>query len=164
MQYRGPLLMRRIRTNKRCTLIKSASYKHLTFPTGSDKICYCHQDQHQGRLQAGSCRIPSSANFTMPTLCCVPYCTKRGCHCFPSNPTARKAWLIAVRRKDYTPSKYSVVCQDHFKKEDYEHGGRYIPYTIIALPMTDSYFFEVKQLNLSQILILSACRIQTINR
>ena len=41
---------------------------------------------------------------------------------FPNQETdtARwKAWRVALRRKDFTPRKTSLICQDHFKEEDF---------------------------------------------
>ena len=33
----------------------------------------------------------------MPTGCCVPYCSNRGGHAFPSD-NARRKWIIDIKR------------------------------------------------------------------
>jgi len=58
----------------------------------------------------------------MPTECCVPLCNNKGGHTFPANVNdelRRKAWIVAVRREKWTPSKHSVVCRGHFSDADY---------------------------------------------
>ena len=41
-------------------------------------------------------------------------------HQFPlDKPELLKKWLHAVRRTDWKPSKYSVICSDHFTQADY---------------------------------------------
>ncbi|XP_046383550.1 uncharacterized protein LOC124154085 [Ischnura elegans] len=39
-------------------------------------------------------------------------------HRFPKNPERRAAWTKAVRRKNWAPSKSSVLCSEHFLPED----------------------------------------------
>ena len=58
----------------------------------------------------------------MPTLCCVPNCSRRGGHQFPKEPNLRKLWIIAVRRGEpgWEPSVSTKVCAVHFSPEDYE--------------------------------------------
>jgi hypothetical protein len=63
------------------------------------------------------------------TQCCVPGCVNRGGHVFPTNVELKKKWLHAIRRKEtgvnkinntWEPkSKSAVVCQSHFKADDY---------------------------------------------
>ncbi len=56
----------------------------------------------------------------MPTECCVPGCVNRGGHAFPwSDKVRTKAWIVAVKRDCWKPSKHSVVCKAHFDHEDY---------------------------------------------
>lgn len=39
---------------------------------------------------------------------------------FPSsNPDLLKSWIMAMKWKDWTPTKYSVLCEKHFKPDDY---------------------------------------------
>lgn len=41
-------------------------------------------------------------------------------HRFPLNkPGILKKWLINLRRKDFTPNAYSVLCSEHFNEEDF---------------------------------------------
>ena len=60
------------------------------------------------------------------TCCCVPGCSKRGGHQFPSDPSTRKSWIIAIGRRSgedrnryWEPTDASVVCQSHFLPSDY---------------------------------------------
>ncbi|XP_064487470.1 THAP domain-containing protein 3-like [Ornithodoros turicata] len=39
-------------------------------------------------------------------------------HCFPRDPTLREAWVEAIGRTGWTPSKHSVVCSKHFQNRD----------------------------------------------
>ena len=41
-------------------------------------------------------------------------------HLFPKDPNLRSYWTQACRRQDWIPTKSSVVCSDHFHKNDYE--------------------------------------------
>lgn len=60
----------------------------------------------------------------MPTGCCVPGCKIQGGFIFPKDVQLRKEWTDAVRRgcnddKWKCPSKFSVVCQNHFDETDF---------------------------------------------
>ncbi|KAG8333593.1 hypothetical protein J6590_107735 [Homalodisca vitripennis] len=37
---------------------------------------------------------------------------------FPINNDLKKKWIIAIKRKDWEPSKWSRLCSTHFKEED----------------------------------------------
>ncbi|KAG8259722.1 hypothetical protein J6590_008758 [Homalodisca vitripennis] len=37
---------------------------------------------------------------------------------FPSDETLRQKWIIAVKRKDWEPTKFSKLCSAHFREED----------------------------------------------
>ncbi len=61
------------------------------------------------------------------TCCCVPGCSNRGGHLFPTDENRRKAWVLAINRhegenkgKAWIPSNSSVVCKRHFLPEDYK--------------------------------------------
>ncbi|GFO49766.1 THAP domain-containing protein 1 [Plakobranchus ocellatus] len=42
-------------------------------------------------------------------------------HAFPiKRPLALKAWEHAVKRKDFKPTKYSFLCSEHFKEDDFQ--------------------------------------------
>lgn len=58
------------------------------------------------------------------TCCCVPGCSNRGGHAFPSDQTRRKSWIHAIKRgetrfQSLEHSAYAVVCRSHFKESDY---------------------------------------------
>lgn len=59
----------------------------------------------------------------MPDKCCVPNCnanyasTEQGYTTvfrFPSDPNLRQEWIRKIPRKNWEPSKWSVVCVNHF--------------------------------------------------
>ena len=63
--------------------------------------------------------------------CCVFGCTntsgetcdpirKISHHQFPRELNLRRAWITKINRKDWTPTKNSVVCSHHFNDEDFE--------------------------------------------
>ncbi len=58
----------------------------------------------------------------MPTQCCVPLCKVQGGHKFPLEPESlRDKWIQAVKRgeKGWKPTKWTVVCRNHFDEDDY---------------------------------------------
>ena len=63
----------------------------------------------------------SHLNLKMVNNCCVVGCTnyvgkKPGLrfYSFPSDTQRREKWVAAVRRKDWQPSKYTRICNEHF--------------------------------------------------
>lgn len=66
--------------------------------------------------------------------CCIPHCgssrRKPGqernfaLHEIPSDPDERASWLQAIKRDDWLPSTYSMVCSRHFVPSDYVEGKR----------------------------------------
>ena len=56
----------------------------------------------------------------MPSTCCSAWkCSTRGGHLFPTDLDLRKVWTDVVMRKDWQPSKSSVLCRGHFLEDDY---------------------------------------------
>jgi len=53
------------------------------------------------------------------TGCCVPKCNGIGGHLFPRDEVRRQRWIIAIRRDNWLPTRYSVVCHRHFSGTDY---------------------------------------------
>ena len=45
---------------------------------------------------------------------------KRNVYHFPTDPELRKKWKNAVRRKNWSPSKHSVLCEKHFLPSDFK--------------------------------------------
>ncbi|KAM3877708.1 THAP domain-containing protein 6-like [Diretmus argenteus] len=45
-------------------------------------------------------------------------------HKFPKDPGLRKAWAMAVRRKNFEPNDTTVLCSCHFKAEDLDKTGQ----------------------------------------
>ncbi|XP_067929791.1 THAP domain-containing protein 2-like [Watersipora subatra] len=60
--------------------------------------------------------------------CCVAFgcsnyprkCPEKSFHSFPTAADRKDAWIKAVRREQWTPSKSSVLCSDHFTSESYQ--------------------------------------------
>ena len=57
----------------------------------------------------------------MPQTCVVVGCTNRWgkqtgriFFQFPVDESQRLKWIVAVNRKDWSPTEYSCVCSDHF--------------------------------------------------
>ena len=42
---------------------------------------------------------------------------KKTCFSFPDDADLRKRWIYFVNRKDWKPSKHSVICIDHFEEK-----------------------------------------------
>ena len=70
-------------------------------------------------------RRPRSSNETMVNKCALEYCrtgkdqstgdTKKSVFKFPLEDTEIcEKWTYFVGKKDWRPSKYSVICEDHF--------------------------------------------------
>ena len=79
--------------------------------------------QNQNKLERT--RLLITCTITMPDYCCVPLCNGYGGHQFPRDEHRKKLWMIAVRRNQWTPSRRSVVCKDHFTQEDYATEAMY---------------------------------------
>ena len=62
----------------------------------------------------------------MPDYCAVPGCLESGLlFSFPADPTLNLRWRVAIRRKGpdgtlWKPTPGSVVCERHFKPEDFK--------------------------------------------
>ena len=60
------------------------------------------------------------------TCCCVPGCSNRGGHAFPSDRDKCKVWVVAIKRivdqkgKLWWPGDHSTICRSHFVDSDYE--------------------------------------------
>lgn len=69
----------------------------------------------------------------MPGNCSAQGCTKPANLKFPSNPSLRQAWRVAVNRQGkkkgslWLPTKYSCLCHDHFRPEDYHQPDITVP-------------------------------------
>lgn len=68
----------------------------------------------------------------MPASCSAYGCTNRHYrgtpihfHSFPfSREKVLKAWIHAVRRKNFKPTKSSVICSAHFRETDFIKNNR----------------------------------------
>lgn len=69
------------------------------------------------------------------TTCVVPNCSKKGTHRFPKDKQHKDAWIHAIKRAKSKfenwspPSKFSYVCKQHFRADDYygiTYAGKYI--------------------------------------
>ena len=53
----------------------------------------------------------------MVNKCCVPKCKpppSASRFTFPSDPVRRQAWIEAIPRQDFVPTKYSIISSSHF--------------------------------------------------
>ncbi|KAM9354002.1 THAP domain-containing protein 1-like [Pholidichthys leucotaenia] len=54
--------------------------------------------------------------------------SEKGCgktfHVFPRDAKRRRAWVIALRRKGFTPFDRAVLCSDHFTKDCFDRTGQ----------------------------------------
>ncbi|XP_055928658.1 uncharacterized protein LOC129959790 [Argiope bruennichi] len=63
----------------------------------------------------------------MPSACCVPNCksnyTKNSPNIsvfsFPKDENTRRAWISAIKRDNFVPTKYSKVCAKHFPENQF---------------------------------------------
>lgn len=42
---------------------------------------------------------------------------------FPKDPDLQNKWVIATKRKGFSPSRSSKLCSQHFEEKDFEVGG-----------------------------------------
>ncbi|KAH8021730.1 hypothetical protein HPB51_016600 [Rhipicephalus microplus] len=68
----------------------------------------------------------------MPGCCCAPNCRsnyangpRARVYRFPLDPAQNAAWTKAVRRENFTPTKYTVVCEHHFLESDFVDSTSY---------------------------------------
>lgn len=61
----------------------------------------------------------------MPTRCVAVGCSNTystpgtSFHMFPRNQEVRKLWVLAMRRENWQPTRSSMLCSAHFKKDDF---------------------------------------------
>ena len=84
-------------------------------------------------------KLRESSNKTcinMVKSCAAYGCTNRfskdntiSFHKFPlSNPELCKRWVIATKRKNFLPTKYSFICSEHFLSTDYANSDCHKPH------------------------------------
>ncbi|KAH7958667.1 hypothetical protein HPB49_004082 [Dermacentor silvarum] len=62
----------------------------------------------------------------MPGCCCAPnYANGPRARVFPSDPAQNAAWAKAVRRGNFVPTKYTVICEHHFHENDFVDSASY---------------------------------------
>ena len=63
-------------------------------------------------------------NKCVVTNCTSGYATglKKPSFLFPEDSELRKKWIYFVNRKDWFPTKYSVICIDHFEEKNLKRG------------------------------------------
>uniref|UniRef100_A0A3B3RD22 THAP-type domain-containing protein n=1 Tax=Paramormyrops kingsleyae TaxID=1676925 RepID=A0A3B3RD22_9TELE len=62
------------------------------------------------------------------------------CQRFPKDPGLRKAWAIAVRRKDFKPNDTTVLCSCHFKADDFDRTGQIVRLRESVIPSVFASF------------------------
>ncbi|XP_034037223.1 calcium binding protein 39, like 1 isoform X1 [Thalassophryne amazonica] len=55
-------------------------------------------------------------------------------HVFPKDKERRKAWVTALRRKNFTPSNRAVLCSDHFEDSYFDRTGQTVRLRSEAIP------------------------------
>ncbi|CAJ1056930.1 THAP domain-containing protein 6-like isoform X3 [Xyrichtys novacula] len=60
-------------------------------------------------------------------------------HCFPKDNQLRKRWEVALRRKDFTATKFSRLCSEHFRQEDFDRTGQTVRLRNGAVPSIFSF-------------------------
>lgn len=75
----------------------------------------------------------------MPSPCVVPLCNtnyrngpKLKVYSFPKDPELSKRWIVAIKRENFTPSKYSRVSEFY-----------YYYFTSKLCPFTDENFIHI---------------------
>ncbi|XP_030632667.1 THAP domain-containing protein 6-like isoform X2 [Chanos chanos] len=86
----------------------------------------------------------------MPQACAAFGCTNRRniqnrlrgitFHKFPKDPGLRKAWAVAVRRKDFAPNDTTVLCSCHFKADDFDRTGQIVRLREYVIPSVFASF------------------------
>jgi len=55
-------------------------------------------------------------------------------HSFPADQKKRHMWLVAMHRQDWSPTKYSRICSDHFFERDINRTGQNVQIREDAIP------------------------------
>uniref|UniRef100_A0A1A7XVU9 THAP domain containing 6 n=1 Tax=Iconisemion striatum TaxID=60296 RepID=A0A1A7XVU9_9TELE len=63
-------------------------------------------------------------------------------HQFPKDVALRKAWILAVRRRDFKPSRKTVLCSSHFKEKDFDRTGQTVRLREAVIPSIFESFPE----------------------
>ena len=72
-------------------------------------------------------RRDSHFNNVMPRYCAVYGCSNNSStssnnisyHTFPTDNEIRQQWIVATKRKNFSPGKFSFLCSDHFISSDF---------------------------------------------
>ncbi|KAJ8359657.1 hypothetical protein SKAU_G00161820 [Synaphobranchus kaupii] len=96
----------------------------------------------------------------MPQTCAAFGCTNRRIkqtkdrgitfHKFPKDPDRRRAWVVAVRRKDFEPIDTTVLCSCHFEADDFDRTGQNIRLREFAVPSVFPSFPDHLKKNLAK--------------
>lgn len=96
----------------------------------------------------------------MPPSCAAFGCTNRGTgevkrrgitfHKIPKDPGKRVAWVKAMRRKDFEPSEYTVICSCHFEEKDMDRTGQTVRLREGAVPSVFNFPKKARRLQRNQ--------------
>lgn len=80
------------------------------------------------RVRIELARVKPKKEAVTVMKCCVPSCTNRSdkatdkalsFHRFPRSTALKKQWAEAIGRTDWLPVSTTVICSDHFRRDDY---------------------------------------------
>ena len=95
-----------------------------------------------GKLLIESCHITHFRPFmlALPNYRCVPRCTNRNNHLYPSDTALQLKWRVAIKRANKNGTLWmpnlgnDVVCHSHFKADDYSKTRTVKRLTLGAIP------------------------------
>lgn len=87
------------------------------------------------RVRIELARVKPRKKAVTVMKCCVPSCTNRSdkatdkalsFHRFPRSTALKKQWAEAIGRTDWLPVSTTVICSDHFRRDDYTDSGNLV--------------------------------------
>ena len=96
----------------------------VNYPFPFTAVSYTHLDVYKRQAVYLRCCLSVKYCENMPNKCCVPGCKgnytseyKVHVFSFPLDRDLCRKWIAAIPRVDFTPTKYTKVCESHFHKD-----------------------------------------------